>query len=326
MQAAGQPPKLLPATDAPSTARTVGERNYRYFLAFLVTHVIMLWYGGIAALSIFAQEAADKRLWEATFVRRGTNERIKASTWIVVQFLMHENYELSMCFMLCAVMGLVLAGFTGYHLYLTACNLTTNEMMKWGDVERGQEYNRRRHELAVKNVEPIRSRVADVQAKVSAARAALDSVAPAAPGAPAGPRRTLSSSAAEADTEELQRQLEVHEERLKDLQEIQSEMEEALANPPPDTPLTHAYDRGVWQNFMEALFPLSDRGAGALPAHPMLAGWGEEDVQPDADTQRTDEGGTMVPPASKPADPVKQRRGAASKKAKKAGRGKGRRS
>lgn len=115
-------------------ANDVGARNYRYFLSFLVFNSAIMYYGCVASYAVAAQTIDDNNLWEARFVNRVTGEKIAASYYILFQYLLSVHGEIVMGFMICAVMGVVLTGFSIYHFYLAAYNVTTNESVKWGDL------------------------------------------------------------------------------------------------------------------------------------------------------------------------------------------------
>jgi hypothetical protein len=109
----------------------VGERNYRYFLAYLVCNSVLLVYGAVACASVFAEHVAANRLWDAYYINRDTNERVPAGWGVISQYLLFHHQEVAMVAVLCGVMGTILTGFTGYHLMLTYFNTTTNETFKW---------------------------------------------------------------------------------------------------------------------------------------------------------------------------------------------------
>ncbi len=133
----------------------VGERTYRWFLLYLISHTVVLLYGAVACASIFLSEIHEHRMLERTFVNTRTGEEIPASYGIIFQFLMSNNPELMMIQVLCAVMGVVLVGFTGYHIVLAATNVTTNETFKYSALPnkarhraRVRQYIERRREAA----------------------------------------------------------------------------------------------------------------------------------------------------------------------------------
>jgi len=127
----------------------VGERNYRWFVLYLASHTLMLLYGAVACASIFATSVVQDRMLERSFVNTRTGEEIPSTHWIVFQFLMARDPELMMIQILCAVMGVVLVGFTGYHLALAANNITTSETFKWSSLpSKGARMRRLREYLA----------------------------------------------------------------------------------------------------------------------------------------------------------------------------------
>jgi palmitoyltransferase ZDHHC4 len=111
----------------------VGQRNYRWFLAYLVLNSVLMIYGAIGAASIFATEIQDKRLFEATFINTVTQQRTQAGWVIIFQYLMGQFSELMMVTFMATVMGVLVTGFTCYHLFLAARNVTTNETYKWSE-------------------------------------------------------------------------------------------------------------------------------------------------------------------------------------------------
>lgn len=112
----------------------VGERNYRWFLSFLILHAVTLYYGAIASLTILKSVADEKGLLNATFVHRETGQRVPAGYTVIFQYLMFHYGALMGLLIMCSVMGTVLFGFFGYHLWLVKQNTTTNESFKWGSV------------------------------------------------------------------------------------------------------------------------------------------------------------------------------------------------
>lgn len=88
-------------------------------------------YGAAAALSIFASHLTEHRVLERGFVMASTRQRVPASWLLIFQYFMATHTELMMVTFIATVMGVVITGFTGYHLMLTAANTTTNETFKW---------------------------------------------------------------------------------------------------------------------------------------------------------------------------------------------------
>lgn len=118
----------------------VGERNYRYFLAWL------FWTGGMllyftAMLIRLLRDWIDKEgLWRARFVDVRTGRTIPGSSLTIVRVTMQKKSTITSLILLCGVMGIVVSCFFLYHLFLAASNVTTNESIKWGDVKYTTRY------------------------------------------------------------------------------------------------------------------------------------------------------------------------------------------
>lgn len=126
------------------THNTYGEENYRWFLMFLLNHVIMCFYGTYVSYLLFFEESRSKRLMELTFFDRQTGETIKASSWIIFQYLYaRRTHEVAVAFVM-LLMGIALACFLGYHVYITSVGQTTNENGKWSDI---REWYKKQHIL-----------------------------------------------------------------------------------------------------------------------------------------------------------------------------------
>lgn len=109
----------------------VGERNYRWFLAYLACNTALLLYGTWAAGSILLHDIVTEKLFKQVYVNSVTGERFEATYYIVLQYLLSLRSEVCMVGLLCVVMGTVLVGFTAYHASLVAWGMTTNEGSKW---------------------------------------------------------------------------------------------------------------------------------------------------------------------------------------------------
>ncbi len=67
----------------------------------------------------------------------------------LLQYLFFNTPTLVGLFLLCTVMGVVLTGFTIYHIIMASANVTTNESFKWSSLERRVEYIRAQNEVAL---------------------------------------------------------------------------------------------------------------------------------------------------------------------------------
>ena len=155
----------------------IGERNYRWFLAYLFFNAWIMLYGVAAVASIFASVSDELRLFDAVFTHRGTGARMPASWGTVAQFLIGTHTELAMVGFICAVMGLVVVGFGAYHVALAATNTTTNEASKWREAEwyQSEAERGRRDEVAAAADAALRD---GSEASPASARAAAEANTP----------------------------------------------------------------------------------------------------------------------------------------------------
>ena len=205
----------------------VGERNYRWFLAYLWANAGLLLYGVAATVSVLATDVVQQRLFSAHYINRASGERVPATYTVVAQYLLYSRTPIVMVGMLCVVMGVVLLGFTAYHAALAAWNVTTNETFKWGDA-------RSEHDAAVAVYERARAgRLPGGRVDADGAIHPPPGVVPCLQGVCAHPehaaRRGTDGRAPAVDW---------------------------VLRPPP--PLgANAYDRGLLMNLGEALWPPS---------------------------------------------------------------------
>jgi palmitoyltransferase len=114
----------------------VGELNYKYFLLFLTVHAAFFTYAAILLGAILLSEVYEKNLFTARFVNRRTGEEFRASYGMIFNHIMGTKFELFVVFIFAAVMGIAIACFLSYHLYLLCNGQTTNESFKWASVKR----------------------------------------------------------------------------------------------------------------------------------------------------------------------------------------------
>jgi len=144
----------------------VGERNYRWFLLFILCNLIIMIYGTWASLSIFMHEYYGPLYFGG---RRGsrppsavikdrvltnmiTGDRFPPGTWRIYplcQYFLSQHLEVSLVFLMCSVMGVIIVGFVTYHTSLVLYNVTTNETFKRKDCELDYEMYVRAYLAAV---------------------------------------------------------------------------------------------------------------------------------------------------------------------------------
>jgi hypothetical protein len=76
---------------------------------------------------------------------------------------MHRHMPLITLLILCFVMTFVIWGFFGYHLWLVARGLTTNESFKWQGVTNYFKRLRKEHAAAAKSIEAAKEVLAACQ-------------------------------------------------------------------------------------------------------------------------------------------------------------------
>jgi palmitoyltransferase ZDHHC4 len=117
-------------------AATIGEENYRLFLLFVATQFGMCVYGTVLLCKLFAGEIEDKQLFQVTFFDKASGKEYPADNWVVFQYMFHRHMYAAGILTIMAVMAIALAGFLGYHGYITSIGMTTNESYKWAEVRK----------------------------------------------------------------------------------------------------------------------------------------------------------------------------------------------
>ncbi|OQS00597.1 hypothetical protein ACHHYP_03283 [Achlya hypogyna] len=120
----------VPRFDHPWLNACVGERNYKSFLAFIMTNAVFLIYGAYVLGCIILSEIVKLQLFKSKYVNPDTGEPTDATTMIVFRYVLHIHPVNVMLFFICVVMGAALAGFSVFHGKLVLQNRTTNEFFK----------------------------------------------------------------------------------------------------------------------------------------------------------------------------------------------------
>ncbi|KAJ3683871.1 hypothetical protein LUZ60_014098 [Juncus effusus] len=111
----------------------IGEKNTRYFMAFLFWHFLLCLYGAAILGFILAGQLRERKIIYILTVYYGVENKFTALFPHVVQYFLGSYNTQILVAVFLAIVSLLLAGFFGYHLHLCLSNMTTNETFKWQD-------------------------------------------------------------------------------------------------------------------------------------------------------------------------------------------------
>ncbi|GMH13188.1 hypothetical protein Nepgr_015029 [Nepenthes gracilis] len=111
----------------------IGERNTRYFLAFLLWHFLLCIYGTVAIGLVLAGRFKELKVRYILTVYYGVQNSFLGLAPHVVQWLLSSYNTQILLMVFLAIVSLLMAGFFGYHAKLCLTNATTNETFKWQD-------------------------------------------------------------------------------------------------------------------------------------------------------------------------------------------------
>jgi len=118
----------------------VGLGNYKHFINFLFMNGVAFSYGTYICGTIIYRVIVNQKLFKQIFVNRATGEEFTASYSLVFHYLMATHQIVCGLFMLAVVMGFVMFLFCGWHMYLAMTNVTTNEKLKYAELESYMKY------------------------------------------------------------------------------------------------------------------------------------------------------------------------------------------
>ncbi|XP_042378726.1 probable protein S-acyltransferase 17 isoform X2 [Zingiber officinale] len=111
----------------------IGEKNTRYFMAFLLWHFIICIYGAFVLVLILAGQLKEHEIIYILTVYYGVEHSISSLSPHLVQWLLGSYNTQILLIVFLIILSLLLAGFFGYHAHLCLTNTTTNETFKWED-------------------------------------------------------------------------------------------------------------------------------------------------------------------------------------------------
>ena len=113
-----------------------GENNYRFFLAFLASHVVLCAYGAWLMFALVAGEVVRHGVLDAHIELDGSDVPMSQAPGALVQWVVFTYLDVSMLALFLSLTCVLVASFLGYHLYLVSRNETTNEAWKRKDMRR----------------------------------------------------------------------------------------------------------------------------------------------------------------------------------------------
>uniref|UniRef100_A0A5B6YYD9 S-acyltransferase n=1 Tax=Davidia involucrata TaxID=16924 RepID=A0A5B6YYD9_DAVIN len=111
----------------------IGERNTRYFMAFLLWHFLLCIYGTVTVGLVLAGQLKEQKLIYILTVYYGIENSFRSLAPHVAQWLLGSYNTQILLMVFLAIVSLLLGGFFGYHANLCLTNTTTNETFKWQD-------------------------------------------------------------------------------------------------------------------------------------------------------------------------------------------------
>lgn len=205
---------------------TIGEENYRFFLLFLLAHVVACGYGSAIIVSLFYGHLLKANLLDAVFVDRFTGQEVAATKFLLFQYVFDRfTLQCAVCIIM-GVMSVALGLFLGYHMWLTSRGMTTNESFKWDEVRKWYKLELKRYNDAVKKGLPV----SDSRIKSR----------------PSPQEKDVTCTSASPDVES---------ESKRDKGESQSTG--VIEHPGPEP--KNIYNRGFIENWKEVIFPISLR-------------------------------------------------------------------
>lgn len=95
----------------------IGERNYCWFVAYLLANINLLTYGAYLTWSYLSNEPRPQGYWKLIIASRPENKT--AGTLLI----------------LCVIFAAITSAFTSLHIRYMYLGVTTNEADKWGEIE-----------------------------------------------------------------------------------------------------------------------------------------------------------------------------------------------
>uniref|UniRef100_A0A7S4VY78 Palmitoyltransferase n=1 Tax=Ditylum brightwellii TaxID=49249 RepID=A0A7S4VY78_9STRA len=225
--------------------QSVGEENYRYFLFFLLVHTVMVIYGSIVTALLFYGEIIDKDLHNARFFNVATGAEVIADNMMVFHYLLMTHFYLAMVLLLMSIMTLMLGAFLGFHLYITARGMTTNEYFKWKEVRKWYKKATRQYQKAVQDGK-VGVSVSNNSSSSSVDKGGISDDTDIGC---TGPMNTTTSNGSGGTATTTTSTTTTNK--------TKNDIEEEIMDPGPFP--QNIYDHGIIENFKEVIYPRSTR-------------------------------------------------------------------
>ncbi|KAL2942278.1 putative protein S-acyltransferase 17 [Bienertia sinuspersici] len=111
----------------------IGERNTKYFMAFLFWHFCLCLYGATAIILVLASRLKDLKIIYVLTVYYDVENSFRGLAPHVAQWLLSSYNTQILLIVFLIVVALLMLAFFGYHAKLCLTNTTTNETYKWQD-------------------------------------------------------------------------------------------------------------------------------------------------------------------------------------------------
>lgn len=118
----------------------IGYQNYKFFILFLVSLVLMTLTGALAVLLLFLHIVEKLKLQEQLFTD-DTGRVFKATFSVILSFLVGEYRLMSFLLLYLTMLFIALTCFLLFHSYIVFTNFTTNEIFKLFRLRYGKESN-----------------------------------------------------------------------------------------------------------------------------------------------------------------------------------------